>query len=747
MAFPTNPVSGTTHGINDRAWLFNGYAWERYDTAPNEVYSINGITGAIGLSAGTDVEISITGKTFTIASPTVYGVSGAIYASNLATGLLHGGIISINAGNSAHFDITAGRGQIHASGSTFTADPLPLLQYVNWSAQSGITLNYLTTSDTTWLYVDSSGVINQRTEYYTDDQIENTIIIGQLVHPSRTYINLARTNPNVAYATDKQYEQFIRAFGPIKISGHTISANGANLKLNRTSGRAFSLGRNWINNTDDPSVVSDGARTDCIFYRYYRGATAGTFVTVPNQTVIDPAKYDNGTGILATVPGGKYTIQRIFYYPNTPTLLGVYYGRAQYTSLADAAANINLEEFTEIENTRTNAIFVAYLIVKSGTTDLTNTNDALILQAGSFRSTTSGGGSVSLTLDDLTDVIITGVANYDLLTYVDGVTGWENRSISNLPLVRSFNGLCGAVVGVSSVNGATGAVTNVAVINAAQTFSGLQSFSTGISASGGTFYGSVNLQNTLLINGSAGSNGQALTSTGTGITWSSTGVNIGSNNIMITDNATTPDILISPIGVHSTSLSNTASFGPTGAYMLFLLPFMFDKGITMTRIATLSGGSSSGHTGSILFAVYDTNPSTGLPYNLKYASTETNISTTNFQRYTTTPNLNLNKGAYWIGFLLNSPSGKTTTTWSWAVFTNSYANWDAFTNGSRWFNNGQMAHLRYSFSGMTLGAVGLTLTHGFTSALTNNTHPTIGWGTSEMVSSSRTPYLAVSVVQ
>ena len=52
---------------------------------------------------------------------------------------------------------------------------------------------------------------------------------------------------------------------------------------------------------------------------------------------------------------------------------------------------------------------------------------------------------------------------------------------------------------VSSVNGATGAITNVAFTNIAQTFSGLQSFSTGISAAGGTFYGSVNLQNTLLI--------------------------------------------------------------------------------------------------------------------------------------------------------------------------------------------------------------------------------------------------------
>ena len=473
--FPSNPSTGATFNVLGKGWIYDGYGWAALDDI-------------IGISAGNQIAITITGQapagpTYTIDvidgatsdlhAGVVYGVSGSIYASSLATGLLHGGIITINAGNSAAFDITSGSGQIHSSGSTYTADPQPTYQYVTWPAQTGITLQYLSSSDTTWIYIDSSGTVQQRSSYYTDNQLEENIIIGQLVHPSRTFINLARTNPNVAYATDKQYEQFIRIFGPVKGSGHTIQPNGANLKLNRTSGTAFSLGRNWINDTNNPSVVSDGAYTDCIFYRYYRGATAGTFITVPNQTAIDPTNYDDGSGTLQSLPGGKYSIQRIFYYPNTPTLLGVYYGRAQYTSLADAAANINFENFTEIENTKTNAIFVAYLLVKSGATDLTNTSDALILQAGSFRSTTSGGGSVSLTLDDLTDVIITSPQNYQVLTYVDGVTGWENLSVTSLPLVSSFNGLTGAVTGVTT--------------GTANTFGPLQSFTNGISSAGGTF--------------------------------------------------------------------------------------------------------------------------------------------------------------------------------------------------------------------------------------------------------------------
>jgi hypothetical protein len=519
--FPSNPSTGATFNVLGKGWIYDGYGWAALDDI-------------IGISAGNQIAITITGQapagpTYTIDvidgatsdlhAGVVYGVSGSIYASSLATGLLHGGIITINAGNSAAFDITSGSGQIHSSGSTYTADPQPTYQYVTWPAQTGITLQYLSSSDTTWIYIDSSGTVQQRSSYYTDNQLEENIIIGQLVHPSRTFINLARTNPNVAYATDKQYEQFIRIFGPVKGSGHTIQPNGANLKLNRTSGTAFSLGRNWINDTNNPSVVSDGAYTDCIFYRYYRGATAGTFITVPNQTAIDPTNYDDGSGTLQSLPGGKYSIQRIFYYPNTPSLLGVYYGRAQYTSLAEAAANINFEDFTEIENTRTNAIFVATLIVKSGATDLTNTNDALILQAGAFRSTISGGGSVATKFDDLTDVVITGVQDDQIIIYNSATSQWENTNSSHVS-VTSYNGRTGAVQGVSaaaagsgiSVSGATGAVTitNTGV----QSFNGSTGTITGVSSIRG-LTGAVGITN---------GSGIGLSVSGQTMTFSNTGV-------------------------------------------------------------------------------------------------------------------------------------------------------------------------------------------------------------------------------
>jgi len=72
-----------------------------------------------------------------------------------------------------------------------------------------------------------------------------------------------------------------------------------------------------------------------------------------------------------------------------------------------------------------------------------------------------------------------------------------------------------------------GDTTILAGLASNQTFTGTNTFDTltiftsGISAAGATFNGSVNLRNTLLINGAQGSSNQVLTSTGSGITWAS----------------------------------------------------------------------------------------------------------------------------------------------------------------------------------------------------------------------------------
>jgi hypothetical protein len=83
----------------------------------------------------------------------------------------------------------------------------------------------------------------------------------------------------------------------------------------------------------------------------------------------------------------------------------------------------------------------------------------------------------------------------DFTTYVETFNG----QTGDVEGVSSFNGQTGAVSlndYVSSVNGATGTITNVAFTDTAQTFTDIQQFSAGISASGGTFDGSIAVNGT-----------------------------------------------------------------------------------------------------------------------------------------------------------------------------------------------------------------------------------------------------------
>jgi hypothetical protein len=76
--------------------------------------------------------------------------------------------------------------------------------------------------------------------------------------------------------------------------------------------------------------------------------------------------------------------KNIFLSKITRHDIGVYYGRQEYSTLADAQTNLQFEDFDEIDNTSQQAIFLGYLIVEKGATALNNTNVARFYQAGCF---------------------------------------------------------------------------------------------------------------------------------------------------------------------------------------------------------------------------------------------------------------------------------------------------------------------------------------------------------------------------
>ena len=374
----------------------------------------------------------------------------------ISTGITSGGDLS--KANDTQFTIAAGSGIINDLNKESSATkPHPEIVDVNWSEQT-ITCSGLDSGSSiqknTWIYVDVNGVVNQQASNFTDAQKSNNIIIGSVIHTSGT-IDFVKTFPITAYGSVTQIQEFTRIFGPLKKSGHNVTANGANLKLDRASGVAWATGRNYGTDPNNPSIVSDTSKTSALIHRYYSDGSNGHVLDSNNGagfTNINPGLYDDGSGTLATVSGGLYTVQRLFYFPTTPDIIVAYYGKDTYTSIDEARRNYLLEDFTEAENTAAQAIYLGAIIVKGNATALNNTADAKILTAGIFRSlaaTSLGGSAAASALSDLSDVTVSSPTNNQFLKYNSANGLFENTSVTSDDIAEGSTNLYDQTVAIA----------------------------------------------------------------------------------------------------------------------------------------------------------------------------------------------------------------------------------------------------------------------------------------------------------
>jgi hypothetical protein len=346
--------------------------------------------------------------------------------SNLYTGLLKGGLLSATNGSTT-FNVASGSGIIVNLNASLNDEPNPEITYVNWGNFTGQTLIYLLSDIQTYIGIDVNGQITQQNVAFSDNTYNTTITLGTILHQNKTTINGSITYPNLAYGYKQRTYDFIKAFGPLKLSGYDIIPSSS-LGLTIGGGTAFADGRNYQNNPNQPSFITDTGTTVSKIFRYYQSGSI--FVQDTNNslgyTSLDPTVYNNN-GVLTTVPTNgnnlRYTIQKLFWYPNSVTkAIVAYYGNKLYASISEASNNISYEQFEEVENTKQNAIFLGTAIL-AGNANFNTQTSYLILPGGIFRSVVAGGGTIPTSnLSDLIDVFITGSLNGDLLLY-EGLSG------------------------------------------------------------------------------------------------------------------------------------------------------------------------------------------------------------------------------------------------------------------------------------------------------------------------------------
>ena len=385
---------------------------------------------------------------------------------NDTSGILVGGILSIGSGSNT-ISITAGNGQIFTR-ALVGSEIVTTLTNVSWSAFTNVSLTYLATKQFSYLYIDNTGALIQSDTVFSDSTFKNYIVVGIVVHLNNTLINAVINAQNAGYGDSHRLYELYSTFGPIKRSGLSISSNGANLKINRAAGSVLLIGCNYTTDQFEPDSATVTAYVDTKFARV-RGNGSGGHTFDNNSgtlySAINPDSYDNGSGTLASVTAGYWTIQRFYFFPSQQDRLVNYYGIATYATLADALIALPTENFSESSFTSRDAVFLGYVIVKQGVTDLSSSSNAKFLQAGLSRSlsssSASGGGVSAITaLDDLTDVQIATPSGGQFLTYDSTTSLWKNRSYildaNNNELIKFPSTVASAVNELTISNAATG---------------------------------------------------------------------------------------------------------------------------------------------------------------------------------------------------------------------------------------------------------------------------------------------------
>jgi hypothetical protein len=366
---------------------------------------------------------------------------------NMYSGLLYGGLITTQ--SSTVYQVSSGSGIIATMNVTLNSEPYPTVEYFSWPNLSASIAPLTASYDQSFISIEQTGSLGKifaQGTPYNDGQFNTLIPIGNVIHQNRSTINATATYPSVAYAFKQRTNDFIRAFGALKLSGLNTIVSGSSIgSLLVTSGTSYAEGRNYPVDPNNPSYVVDSGSPTSKIYRYYQSGSAWVYLTNggAGYATIDPTQYSLN-GVLTAVPGTganrRWTIQRVYYFPGGATKgIYVYYGNETYATQVEATANIPFEDFNEAPNTAASAVLSSYLVVRNNA-DFTDTTSYHIQQGGLFRNvggSGGGGATITQTLAGLSDVSISGPTTGQPLVYNGTSLKWENASTLTANLVGS----------------------------------------------------------------------------------------------------------------------------------------------------------------------------------------------------------------------------------------------------------------------------------------------------------------------
>ena len=162
LDFPPTPALNEIYTFGGRSWQWNGTAWDVYNVVSgNVVTQLNGLTGGVTLAAGSNITLTPFGNTITIGSSGGGGISGPYVISfNGLTGAVAG--VSSISGLTGALGLTNGSGiDLSISGQTMTFSNTGVLSFNGSTGIVGISagsnINITKTGNTYTIASTASG--------------------------------------------------------------------------------------------------------------------------------------------------------------------------------------------------------------------------------------------------------------------------------------------------------------------------------------------------------------------------------------------------------------------------------------------------------------------------------------------------------------------------------------------------------------------------------------------------------------
>ena len=312
-----------------------------------------------------------------------------------------GQVLDATATSKSRIDIAAGEGQVadQSIPGAFTVTP------VSWTASINVLLSSIADTTKAIIYImkDINGdtqPISTDTTSLTSEQIRAEIELaviktkqGLTGDAGQMISSIQNQRISLVNHRTQQEDYHVRKYEIV--NGVVVSENSpaSNYNMDRNSGRIVGRGLNFFNDMNSPNVLSTPAAVAFQFLKvkvsgFIDGETLGSF---PNSS-----QYDNN-GTLTNITSGDYSVQRIWYEPETDQMM-IQYGTAQYTAAEIINRSYVNENPTNPNGFSDTMIVIASIILKQGESTWDGDVNQGIFSGditGGTEASAGGGGGVS----------------------------------------------------------------------------------------------------------------------------------------------------------------------------------------------------------------------------------------------------------------------------------------------------------------------------------------------------------------